>query len=194
VKASDAAEKPVRTTLTRQDGYRLGIRVADFEQSTIAHSCAEDAVKASDAAEKPVRTTLTRQDGYRFRVRFDQEGMPDLLTDEPPPLGQGSGPSPSRLLAAAIGNCLAASLLFCTGKARLDVAGLEAEVDVTTTRNAEGRLRIGRVDVRLVPTVTAETRARMGRCLEIYESFCTVTESLRAGLDVAVRVEPEVRA
>ena len=35
---------------------------------------------ASDAAEKPIRTTLAREEGYRFRVRFDQEGMPDLLT------------------------------------------------------------------------------------------------------------------
>ena len=120
---------------------------------------------ASDAAEKPIRTTLAREEGYRFRVRFDQEGMPDLLTDEPPPLGRGSGPSPSRLLARAR--------------------------RASTSRGSRPRWTF---DVRLVPTVSEETRGRMGRCLEIYESFCTVTESIRAGLDVAVRVEPEVCA
>lgn len=37
---------------------------------------------------------------------------------------------------------------------------------------------------------TAEGRERMGRCLEIFESFCTVTESVRQGIDVKVSVEP----
>ena len=117
-------------------------------------------------AEKPTRTSLTREDGFRFRVRFDRDGVPDLLTDEPPPLGRGAGPDPSRLLAAAVSNCLAASLLFCMQRARLDPRELEAKVDTAIGRNAEGR--------------------------EIFESFCTVTESVRHGIDGAAAVEPEV--
>ena len=143
-------------------------------------------------AEKPTRTILTREEGFRFRVKFDRDGVPDLLTDDPPPLGRGAGPDPSRLLAAAVSNCLAASLLFCMQRARLDPRELEAEVDTAIGRNAEGRLRIQSVRVRLVVRVTPEVRARMGRCLEIFESFCTVTESVRHGIDVAVAVEPEV--
>ena len=43
-------------------------------------------------------------------------------------------------------------------------------------------------------TVRSATLANVqsGRCLEIFESFCTVTESVRHGIDVAVAVEPEV--
>jgi organic hydroperoxide reductase OsmC/OhrA len=94
-----------------------------------------------------------------------------------------------RLLAAAIGNCLAASLLFCMDRARLPVKGLEAVVDLALGRNAEGRLRVQQVEVRLIPAVTPATRERMGRCLDIFESFCTVTESVRHGIDVKVSVE-----
>jgi len=96
------------------------------------------------------------------------------------------------LLSAAVGQCLASSLLFCMGKAHLEPQGLEAEVLATTVRNPEGRLRVGGIRVRLMPAVTPEVEARMQRCLEVFESFCLVTESVRAGIDVQVAVEPRV--
>ena len=77
--------------------------------------------------------------------------MPELITDEPPPLGAGTGPGPSRLLAAAIGNCLAASLLFCLGRARLEARWLEAVVDMTMGRTEQGR----NVRVSVEPAVAA---------------------------------------
>ncbi len=140
--------------------------------------------------EKGSRTTLSREEGYRFRVRFDLEGMGELIADEPAPLGEGRGPDPSRLLAAAIGSCLGASLLYCMGRARLPVEGLEATVDVLIGRSPEGRLRIRGMEARLSPAVQADVRARMGRCVEVFEQFCTVTESVRQGIPVTVRVEP----
>lgn len=143
----------------------------------------------SQSIEKVSRTTMSREAGYRFRVRFDREGMPDLITDESPPLGEGKGPNPSRLLAAAVGNCLAASLLFCLGKARLAVEGLEAEVLTEFTRNEEGRLRIRGIKVRLLPAWTKETAAKAQRCLQIFEEFCVVTQAVRQGVPVEVQVD-----
>jgi len=32
----------------------------------------------------------------------------------------------------------------------------------------------------------------MKRCLELFEEYCTVTASVRGGIDVAVEVEPVV--
>ena len=142
----------------------------------------------SQSAETNHRTTLSLEQGYRFRVRFDREGIPDLLTDESPPIGEDTGPSPSRLLATAIGNCLAASLVFCLRKARLSVEGLEAEVLTEFTRNETGRLRIANIRVRLLPHWTAETSAKAQRCLGIFEDFCIVTASVRHGVPVAVEV------
>ena len=143
----------------------------------------------SQTIEKTSRTMLAREEGYRFRVRFDREGVPDLITDESPPLGEGKGPNPARLLSTAVGNCLAASLLFCLGKARISLEGLEAEVLTEFTRNAEGRLRIAGIRVRLLPHWTEETAAKARRCLEIFEDFCVVTEAVRHGVPVEVRVD-----
>jgi organic hydroperoxide reductase OsmC/OhrA len=143
----------------------------------------------SQPIEKTSRTMITQEAGYRFRVRFDSEGVPDLITDESPPLGEGKGPNPSRLLATAVGNCLAASLLFCLGKARLSLDGLEAEVLTEFTRNEAGRLRIGSMKVRLLPKWTDETAAKARRCLQMFEDFCVVTEAVRHGVPVEVRVD-----
>jgi len=142
----------------------------------------------SPGVERTNRTTLTRETGYRFRVRFDLDGMPDLITDESPPLGEGKGPSPSRLLATAVANCLAASLLFCLEKARVPLKALEAEVVTEFTRNEAGRLRIDRFKVRLNPRWTPEAAQRAQRCLSIFEDFCLVTQAVRHGTPVEVEI------
>src|SRR5215471_17931238 len=56
--------------------------------------------------------TLTLRDGYAFGADFEQDGIPELLFDEPRPLGAETGPTALLVLAAAVANCLAASLLF----------------------------------------------------------------------------------
>lgn len=139
-----------------------------------------------------VGVSLALEEGYRFRIRCGSDGAPTIVTDEPAPLGAGEGPNPTALLAAAVGNCLASSLLFCLRKARLDVRGFEGEVWTTMVRDPNGRLRVGAMGVRLAPTVTPDVRAKMGRCLELFEDFCTVTQSVRRGIEVAVSVEPRV--
>lgn len=127
-------------------------------------------------------------DGFEFRVRFDESGWPELVVDEPAPLGHGRGPNPSRLLAASIGNCLAASLLFCMQKADIAVLGLEADVHVELVRNERRRLRIGKVKVHLRPHLNAD-EAKIAACLGAFEDYCVVTQSVREGLDVQVDVQ-----
>ncbi len=129
--------------------------------------------------------TLSRQQDYRFNVQFDLAGVPDLQLDEPPPLGAGAGPNASRLLAAAVANCLSASLLFCLGKFKQDPEGLTAHVTGKMVRNEQGRLRVGgiAVDIRLEQTVD-----RLAHCADQFEEFCVVTDSVRNGIPVSVQV------
>ena len=88
--------------------------------------------------------TMDLQDDYRFLVDFDQPGVEALLLDEPEPLGGGAGPNASRLLAAAVANCMSASLLYCLERARIEVHGIHTTASGTLVRNDSGRLRIGR--------------------------------------------------
>ena len=138
--------------------------------------------------------TLERRDGYRFEVEFGDEGGTTLLMDEPEPIGGGSGPNAARVLAGAIGNCLSASLLYCLEKSRIDVADVRARVTGSLVRNERGRLRLGSLSVRLEPRVTSVAPARLTRCLEIFEDYCIVTQSVRSGLKVDVDVAVDAPA
>jgi uncharacterized OsmC-like protein len=149
---------------------------------------ATDVVKQDRAQSFSVSVTLL--DGYAFRTEFDDAALASLHTDEPRPLGAGTGPSPSRLLAAAVANCLAASLVHCLRRARVDVAALTANAGVDIGRNEHGRLRVKRIAVGLQPSLSAGTADQLARCERLFEEYCTVTASIRDGIDVAVTVSP----
>ncbi len=124
-----------------------------------------------------------------FRVKFDNPSHQDLMIDEPPPAGQDTAPNPTRLLAAAVGGCLSASFLFSARKLRLDVQGMHSEVTVQHMRNEKGRLRIGKIDVQITPDIQEPDPHKLQRCLDMFEDFCTVTQSVRKGVDVSVTVK-----
>lgn len=142
-------------------------------------------------AEMGFELSLDLVDEYVFDVDFGLPGVPGLRMDEPEPMGGGDGPNAARLLAAAVGNCLSSSALFCLRKGRVSVTGMRTEVRTALTRNEAGRLRIGKIEVDLHPIVADEDQARMARCLDLFEDFCLVTESVRGGIDVGVEVEVE---
>jgi organic hydroperoxide reductase OsmC/OhrA len=135
--------------------------------------------------------TIWSCDGYAQVVDFKLTGVPLLGVDEPPPLGKGRGPNPALLLGTAVGSCLASSFLFCLSRARIQLQELRTTVRGTVARNSEGRLRIGSINVTLSPSVADEDRARVERCRAIFEDFCIVTQSVRAGIDITVGVDEE---
>jgi uncharacterized OsmC-like protein len=137
--------------------------------------------------------TLERVQDYEFRVKFDKAQFQELMLDEPPPLGKDAGPNASRLLAAAVGNCLSASLAFCSQKSRVPLHGLNTKVDVRLTRNEKGRLRIGNIDVEIEPVFEQVYAEKAKRCLGLFEDYCTVSQSFRAGIPISVSVKTAQR-
>jgi organic hydroperoxide reductase OsmC/OhrA len=144
------------------------------------------------SAIRDYRVQLRFVRGYEFVATFeDGAGLPPIVFDEPPPLGEGSGPNAAAVLAAAIGNCLAASFAFCLRKVRLEPLDVTAEVVAHVARNEQGRFRVKDIDVEIRPEVAENDRARAERCEQLFEDFCIVTESVRRGIPVNVKiVEP----
>ncbi|UCF67213.1 MAG: OsmC family protein [Acidobacteriota bacterium] len=138
---------------------------------------------------EPFTITLEQVNHLELRVRFDWPEAADLLMDEPQPLGHEKGPNATRLLAAAVGNCLTASLLFCLAKSRVEVAGVRATVTGELTRNEKGRLRIGKLGVKILLPEGVDTSAKgLERCLGLFEDYCVVTASVRRGIAVEVEI------
>jgi len=138
---------------------------------------------------KQFSISLDSVQNLEFRVRFDQTQLKDLVVDEPAPLGQGNGPDPGRLLATAIGGCLSASLLFCAQKMRLKIKGLHADIKVAHTRTEKGRLRIGKIAVEIEPRIEEADDQKLQRCIDLFEDFCVVTQSVRKGVDISIKIK-----
>ena len=138
--------------------------------------------------EQSIELSLEQISDYEFRLRFDDTDAPDLLTDEPAPLGHGAGPNPSRLLLAAVANCLSASLLFSLRKFNNDPGKLTAHARATLARNEHGRWRVQRIEVELAMGAAAGSLEHLDRLLAQFEDFCVVTESVRKGIEVQVSV------
>lgn len=132
--------------------------------------------------------SLERIRKYEFKVGFDWQDLPPIVADEPKPLGDQKGPNASRLLGAAVGNCLSASLLFCLERSKAEVRNLKTSVTGFMTRNEKGRLRVGKIDVKIEIDTSPEDSKRLKRCLELFEDYCVVSASVRKGIDIGVVV------
>ncbi len=140
-----------------------------------------------------VHVHLQQLQDYQFRHHY--EGLQaTVLGDEPPPLGQSQGPSPVQLLASAVGNCLADSLLFALRKFKQSPEPLQCDVLAEVGRNAEGRMRVLSLQATLTLGVPAAHLEHLPRVLDQFESFCTVTQSVGQGIAVQVVVRDSTGA
>lgn len=130
---------------------------------------------------------LIQKQDYQFDVHFG-EAMPVVMSDEPAPLGAGQGPSPVQFLAAAVGNCLSASLLFSLRKFKQTPEPIRCNVQADVGRNAEGRVRVLGLKAVLTLGVPAASLEHLDRVLAQFETYCTVTESIRQGIPVSIEV------
>ncbi len=138
-------------------------------------------------SDKRVSVSLKQQQDYRFEVKF-AENMPVLISDEPEPLGSGTGPSPVQMLCAAVGNCLSDSLLFAFRKFKQVPEPMQCVVTAEVGRNPENRLRVLNMNARLELGVPSNELEQLERVLGQFEAFCTVTQSVGLGIPITIEV------
>ena len=134
-----------------------------------------------------VTVDLVQLQDYRFDIQFGG-GAPNIIGDEPAPLGTGTGPSPVQLLCAAVGNCLSDSLLFALRKFKQAPDPIRTSVTAAVGRNPEGRMRVLRIDVTLRLGVPAAQLEHLDRVLGQFEAYCTVTQSVGQGIPITTQV------
>jgi uncharacterized OsmC-like protein len=137
--------------------------------------------------EKTIRVSMEREVGFEFKIDFGLEEVMELIMDEPEPVGKGRGPNASKVLAAVIGNCLSASLLFCLQKARVQVRGMKTKVSGTTKRNDEGRWRITDFDI-AIQVEAKGSQNQKEKCKKIFEDYCVVSQSIKQGIPMNVNI------
>jgi uncharacterized OsmC-like protein len=137
--------------------------------------------------ERTFKVSMKRIEGFKFEVDFGIENI-GLIMDEPRPVGNNSGPTASKVLAAAMGNCLTASLLFCLQKARVEVGRINTKVNGVVRRNEKDRWRIVEITVEIIPDIPAAFDEQFDRCINLFEEFCIVSQSIKQGIPINVKV------
>jgi organic hydroperoxide reductase OsmC/OhrA len=139
---------------------------------------------------------LEHRGRYRFVSQASEDGVlhgAPYASDEPDPVGDNSGPSTPALLGSALGHCLSAALLEALRHAHVEVLECETDAVAVVIPNENGLPRIDHVEVRIHPRI-AEHSPRADRCADIFQNHCTVTQSVKRGIDVRVQVEFEPSA
>ena len=140
-----------------------------------------------------VTVRITQQQDYQFVVDFGA-GPASFVADQSAPLGTGQGPDPEQLLLAAVANCLAASLLFALRKFKQDPGKLAATLTCAVGRNEKNRLRVQSIDATIELGKPGAEIEHLDRVLGQFEDFCTVSQSVQAGIPVRVHVRDSTGA
>lgn len=145
----------------------------------------------TDSQRLEYELSMIKLDDYKFIIDFNKDSIPDLFMDESEdiPGGEGKGPSASMLIAAAIGNCLSASLQFCLTKKKNKVNELKTKVVILRERNKDGFWRISEANVTINPDIENAEDSSVQRCIEIFRKYCIVSSSLEAGIKINVNIE-----
>ncbi len=127
-----------------------------------------------------------------FTTTFDKD-FPHLLFDEPVESGGNDKyPNASRILTAAVANCMSASFTFCANKSKIPVKEIHTEAKCIMSRNEEGFWRIKNISVEIIPTFDQDSdQKRKERCLAIFKKYCLVSSSVMDGIEVSSQVNLE---
>jgi len=139
--------------------------------------------------ERKVKINLEKDMIYKCDLGDIKTG--DCYIDESgKPESEMVGPNAAHLLGMAILGCLTSSYVFCFSKKDLIVEDIKAEAIVTIFRNEKGFVRVKKIDVNINPKIdTPDMHKRAVQCQKMFQQYCTVTASIREGIEVNVNFD-----
>lgn len=129
-------------------------------------------------------------EGFKFKSQaFEGDNLhgAPVISDEPDPIGTNAGPSTPSMLAMAVGHCLSASLVETLRHAGIHVKTLSTEAVAVVLPNEDGNPRIKQINVSIRPVLDKES-GNIKRCIDVFENYCTVCQSIRPAIPVHVEV------
>ena len=132
-----------------------------------------------------ISLAITREKDMIFRM-VSEHGNYQIYIDKTNKDRQSTlGPTPSRMLAAALLGCLSSSLVLCIEKAGLELDDLESRADFDMVKDEKGFIRIHEINVTIkVQTDSPVMKKRLKLCRKYFEEQCTVTAALRSGIKI----------
>jgi putative redox protein len=127
------------------------------------------------------RAIARRREGYTHDVEIDGH---TLVSDEPAAAGGADqGPSPTRLLAAALASCVAITVEMYAGRKGWDLGRLEVVVDMEYGESSLPKSFL--VTLKLPRDLPGEQRER----IEAIAAKCPVHRTLAGEVEIEDRVE-----
>jgi putative redox protein len=127
------------------------------------------------------RAIARRRDGYTHDVEIDGH---TLVADEPAAAGGADqGPSPTRLLAAALASCVAITVEMYADRKGWDLGKLEVVVDMEYGESSLPKSFL--VTLKLPRDLSSEQRER----IEAIAAKCPVHRTLAGGVEISDRIE-----
>jgi len=142
-------------------------------------------------AEREIKVKVKLDRDMIFKCDLGETKLGDCYIDESNKIkSEMLGPNAAQLLAMAILGCLSASYVFCFSKRDFTVKDLDAKAIITISRNEKGFVRVKKIDVTIKPEIDSpEMQKRAVQCQKMFEQYCTITASIREGIDVNVNID-----
>jgi len=141
--------------------------------------------------ESRVKIGIKLEEEMTYRCDLGKIRMEDFFIDETHKnYSDKIGPNPTSLLALSVLSCLAASFTFCLKKKGFTLKDLNGKAEVVIRRNEKGFWRIKSIYINITPKIDDPNMLkRADKCMKFFEQYCIISESLRDGMEVNVKID-----
>jgi len=129
---------------------------------------------------------LERSENGDLKIKFNNVTMEDLTIKKSGVPKEKMGGEARQLLAASLAECLCSTFIYLLDWARVDLKGFQADAEVITEKDEEGRLCVDNINVNINIRIQKdeETVRKVKRAETLLERGCLMSRSLKRGIKV----------